>query len=128
MTRLEMERVNCLLIDIDASAINQATTLNALIDNQNVSLIALRHGHKICVYLNQCPHQGRRLDYAPGQFLSKDGQLICAAHGASFAMESGLCLQGPCRGESLQRFECEINGNQLWVLLPADVELKHQID
>ena len=128
MTRLEMERVNCLLIDIDASAINQATTLNALIDNQNVSLIALRHGHKICVYLNQCPHQGRRLDYAPGQFLSKDGQLICAAHGASFAMESGLCLQGPCRGESLQAFDCEIKGNQLRIFLSTDSGLKHQID
>ena len=51
---------------------------------------------------NVCPHQGRRLDYAPGQFLLDGANLVCAAHGASFRRADGLCVAGPCRGESLQ--------------------------
>ena len=54
---------------------------------------------------NCCPHQGRRLDYAPGRFLIDKGQLVCAAHGAVFRLEDGLCVGGPCRGEHLARIE-----------------------
>lgn len=54
-------------------------------------------------WLNVCPHAGRRLDYAPGRFLrGKTGELVCAAHGASFALEDGVCVAGPCRGQSLR--------------------------
>jgi nitrite reductase/ring-hydroxylating ferredoxin subunit len=52
---------------------------------------------------NCCPHQGRRLDYAPGKFLIFKEQLVCAAHGATFELEEGLCVGGPCRGEHLTR-------------------------
>ena len=46
---------------------------------------------------------GRRLDWAPGQFLKTgDGLLVCAAHGASFELARGECVAGPCRGESLR--------------------------
>ncbi|MCR6495499.1 Rieske (2Fe-2S) protein [Thermomonas sp. S9] len=54
-------------------------------------------------WLNVCPHAGRRLDYAPGMFLrSKAGELVCAVHGATFTLEDGRCVAGPCRGESLR--------------------------
>ena len=51
---------------------------------------------------NVCPHQGRRLDYAPGKFLLDGANLVCAADCASFRRADGLCVAGPCRGESLQ--------------------------
>lgn len=52
---------------------------------------------------NVCPHAGRRLDYAPGLFLrGKTGELVCAVHGAGFALDDGRCVAGPCRGESLR--------------------------
>jgi nitrite reductase/ring-hydroxylating ferredoxin subunit len=54
-------------------------------------------------WLNCCPHQGRRLDYVPGKFLIHKEQLVCAAHGASFDLEEGLCVGGPCRGEHLTK-------------------------
>ena len=81
---------------------------NVLISNQDTAVIVIRINADVFVYLNQCPHQGRRLDYAPGKFLYKNGALICAAHGASFEMRSGLCQQGPCRGESLQSLGSEV--------------------
>jgi nitrite reductase/ring-hydroxylating ferredoxin subunit len=59
-------------------------------------LIVLRRGERVFAYHNECPHAGRNLDYAPGKFLISDGRLICAAHGATFAVETGACLGGPC--------------------------------
>lgn len=60
-------------------------------------LILLRRGDRVFAYHNECPHAGRNLDYAPGRFLVRDGRLICAAHGATFAVDTGACLGGPCR-------------------------------
>ena len=67
----------------------------------------------IQAWRNCCPHQGRRLDYAPGRFLIDRGQLVCAAHGAVFRLEDGLCVGGPCRGEHLERVELEVVGDAL---------------
>lgn len=61
-------------------------------------LIVLRRGEQAWAYHNECPHAGRPLDYAPGRFLVSKGRLICAVHGATFAVESGSCLGGPARG------------------------------
>jgi nitrite reductase/ring-hydroxylating ferredoxin subunit len=67
------------------------------------SLILHRSGDTVRAWLNICPHAGRRLDWAPGKFLlSKDGLLVCAAHGASFELSAGSCVAGPCRGDALR--------------------------
>jgi len=60
-------------------------------------LIVLRQGERAFAYHNECPHAGRNLDYAPGRFLVRDGRITCAVHGATFAVDSGACLGGPCR-------------------------------
>lgn len=53
-------------------------------------------------FRNVCPHQGRALDFAPGEFLfSASGLLVCPHHGASFDPLDGRCTDGPCRGASL---------------------------
>ncbi len=63
-----------------------------------------------------CPHAGRRLDWSPGQFLkSREGQLVCAAHGASFELENGLCVAGPCRGDALRAVPVEVRDGQVWL-------------
>jgi nitrite reductase/ring-hydroxylating ferredoxin subunit len=59
----------------------------------------------LVAWRNACPHQGRRLDYAPGRFLIDRGQLVCAAHGAVFRLDDGECTGGPCRGEHLARVQ-----------------------
>lgn len=59
-------------------------------------LIVLRQGERVFAYHNECPHAGRRLDYAPGRFLVSEGRIVCAAHGATFRVDSGACLGGPC--------------------------------
>ncbi|WP_290885537.1 Rieske (2Fe-2S) protein [Arenimonas sp.] len=71
------------------------------IDGEPQSLVLRRHGDVLKAWLNVCPHAGRRLDWAPGRFLVDQGRLVCAAHGASFEMERGECVAGPCKGASL---------------------------
>jgi len=73
------------------------------IDGDAASLIVTRVAGCVHAFRNVCPHAGRRLDWAPGAFLIDRGRLVCAAHGASFDMASGLCVAGPCKGASLTR-------------------------
>ncbi|MGF6710500.1 nitrite reductase/ring-hydroxylating ferredoxin subunit [Luteibacter sp. W1I16] len=89
----------CLLADIpDGNAVE----IETLVDGEVESLLVYRHGDEARAYFNVCPHAGRRLDYAPGKFLVRAGQIICAAHGATFTAESGDCTAGPCRGDRLR--------------------------
>src|SRR3546814_11854715 len=68
---------------------------------EDAALILTRVAGRVQAFRNICPHAGRRLDWAPGAFLIDQGRLVCAAHGASFDMASGLCVAGPCKGASL---------------------------
>jgi nitrite reductase/ring-hydroxylating ferredoxin subunit len=87
-----------------------------------VGLFALRHGARVLVYVNSCPHLGISLDWAPDRFLSNDGsRIVCATHGAEFTIEDGECLRGPCFGERLEQVPVELKDGA--VLVPADAGL-----
>lgn len=78
-------------------------------------LILMRSGNEVRAWLNTCPHTGRRMDYAPGLFLLKDARLTCAVHGATFALaQNGLCIGGPCRGESLAPVALRLENGEVW--------------
>ena len=80
------------------------------------SIIVCKTDDGYAAYLNVCPHVGRRLDWAPGQFLvSAEKLLVCAAHGASFEMAKGECLAGPCRGESLLPVPIRVEGDYIYL-------------
>jgi nitrite reductase/ring-hydroxylating ferredoxin subunit len=80
-------------------------------------LIAIRLADCVMVYLNACPHLGVPLDWLPGKFMSADGRhLVCATHGAEFRPADGLCVRGPCRGDSLTPVLCEVRDGVVRVL------------
>lgn len=80
----------------------EPVAVEATLDGEAESLILFREGDAVRAWRNICPHAGRPLDWSPGRFLrSKDGLLVCAAHGASFELGQGECVAGPCRGQSL---------------------------
>lgn len=90
--------------------------VEAMIDGDAESLILYRLGDEVRAWLNVCPHAGRRLDWAPGQFLkSKDGHLVCAAHGASFELDRGDCIAGPCRGDALRAVQVQVRDGEVWL-------------
>ena len=97
-------RVPAVLANVQELALDSVQEREACIDGETESLILYRDAAgDVRGWLNICPHAGRRLDWSPGQFLrSKQGELVCAVHGATFALPEGLCVAGPCRGESLR--------------------------
>lgn len=58
-------------------------------------VVVLRRGDAVYAYYNVCGHLGRNLDYLPGKFLIDKGCIVCAAHGATFDIETGTCRSGP---------------------------------
>jgi len=92
-----------------------ATAVDAVLADGEESLILMRQDAKVFAYRNICPHAGRQLDYAPGQFLLNKGTLICAVHGASFDQSNGLCIAGPCKGESLRSVAVCVQGDEIFL-------------
>lgn len=104
------------LISLDRLADGTFAEAGADLDGDMEPLILYRDGDQVRAWVNICPHAGRQLDWAPGQFLkSKDGLLVCAAHGASFELHGGECVAGPCRGESLRAVGVEVRDGAVWL-------------
>lgn len=102
------------MIAFDAIEDGGFAEIEALVNGDAESLIVYRDGQQVRAWLNVCPHAGRRLDWAPGKFLkSRDGHLVCAAHGASFELIHGDCVAGPCRGDALRVVAVEVRDGQV---------------
>jgi nitrite reductase/ring-hydroxylating ferredoxin subunit len=77
----------------------------------------------VAAYVNYCPHAGHPLNLRPHRFLTPDGNLIlCSSHGALFARDNGLCIAGPCQGQSLKAIPIELAHG--YVLLGAGVDVE----
>jgi nitrite reductase/ring-hydroxylating ferredoxin subunit len=75
------------------------------------AVFAVRRGDRAFVYINECPHAGAELEFAQDRFLSADGRrIICFAHNAQFAVETGACVSGPCAGQRLRAVPSRIVG------------------
>lgn len=86
-------------------------------DQKLVSIMLKKEDSGYLAYENLCPHQGRRLDYIQGEFLlDDDAQIICPAHGAVFAPQSGECMSGPCKGQSLKPVELQIENDEVFAI------------
>lgn len=60
-------------------------------------------------FINRCPHTGVNLEWQQDRFLDMDNTFIqCATHDALFETGTGLCIAGPCVGQSLQPVAIEI--------------------
>ena len=100
----EVDITHVALLRVESVALDGLREIEAVLDGDAESVIVHRDAAgRVRAWLNVCPHAGRRLDWAPGEFLrSKDGLLVCAVHGASFELAAGECVAGPCRGERLR--------------------------
>lgn len=87
-----------------------------------IGLMAIRRGNEVFVYVNSCPHIGTPLDWTPDRFLARDGRtIVCATHGAQFRIDDGVCISGPCIGDSLEAVPTEIREGTVYV--PKDAGL-----
>lgn len=77
-------------------------------------LFAVKKNDQIYLYKNACPHLGIQLEWQADQFLDSEQQHIqCCMHGALFNIKDGLCIFGPCQGESLESLPYQIVDDQL---------------
>lgn len=66
-------------------------------------IFVVRWGRQVFGYVNKCPHDGVNLDWERHQFLDPNGiRIMCGKHGALFELGTGMCVEGPCKGRSLQ--------------------------
>ena len=81
--------------------------------------LVVNHEGRYHAYVNRCPHAGTPLDLWPNEFWTEDGRyLICATHGAIFAPDTGVCVEGPCPGARLERLAVSLDGDAVVVSRP----------
>ena len=69
----------------------------------------------IYAYLNTCRHQAQTLDFGDGHFFDEAfDALVCCHHGARYAPETGVCVDGPCKGSRLTPLILHQRGDGLW--------------
>jgi nitrite reductase/ring-hydroxylating ferredoxin subunit len=80
-------------------------------------IVVVRWGKQVFGYLNKCPHDGVNLDWERNQFFDPNGiRLMCGKHGAMFELGTGMCVDGPCKGRSLQPVAVAVIENDICVL------------
>ncbi len=86
-------------------------------DNGEAALFAVRQFDQVFVYRNICPHIGTPLNWLEDQFLDSENRFIqCASHGALFEIDTGLCVAGPCSGQSLQAVPHELRDGCIFII------------
>ncbi len=80
----------------------------------------VRQGDEVFAYQNFCMHVGHPLNWQPDEFLNQDGSLIvCASHGALYAIDTGVCVSGPCPGKELRSVDVELRDGNIVVRGPT---------
>jgi nitrite reductase/ring-hydroxylating ferredoxin subunit len=75
---------------------------------------------KYIAYRNACPHYDVPLNHIPGKIFTSDNQFfLCMTHYARFDKGSGLCIDGPCVGDSLEKIPLRQDADSLLI---GDVE------
>ena len=75
----------------------------AEVNGRRQAVLAVRHDETVHVYVNSCPHIGAPLDFTPGRFLNVEKtHILCTNHMALFRFADGVCVSGPCLGDSLE--------------------------
>ena len=82
------------------------------IGEQNI--IVVRQGSSVYAYHNSCPHTGVNLEWLADHFLDDSQQYLqCATQGALFRIEDGVCVAGPCAGESLTAIRVKLDNSTI---------------
>lgn len=74
------------------------------------AIVLTRRGGAVFAYENRCAHAEYSLQRDDGSVTVQQGRfLVCAVHGASYAMETGACAGGPCNGKGLKRIAVAVS-------------------
>ncbi|PSP64346.1 (2Fe-2S)-binding protein [Halobacteriales archaeon QH_8_64_26] len=84
-------------------------------DDDQREAILLRTGTGVACWLNYCRHfTDVRLDKGSGA-PTREGEVVCANHGAMFDRDSGLCTFGPCKGAYLNGIDVVVENGEVYL-------------
>lgn len=84
-------------------------------DGENEEAILVRLEDGIAGWLNYCQHFTHiRLDKGSGAPV-RNGEVVCANHGAMFEKDTGLCTYGPCEGAYLNSIEVDVRDGEVYL-------------
>jgi len=90
-------------------------------DDECEEAILVTGGDEVRCWRNYCQHLTHiRLDKGSG-VPTRNGELVCANHGAMFETDSGYCTFGPCEGAYLDAIEIRVEDGSV-VLADDDYE------
>jgi nitrite reductase/ring-hydroxylating ferredoxin subunit len=85
-----------------------------------VDCFLINYQGKFRAYVNRCRHMTTPLDFVRYQFMTEDGRhLVCMTHGALYEPETGLCVDGPCKGLALHQLPVHVDGGEVLVACPS---------
>ena len=94
-----MTEVLCRLSDLDATGAKEIIRTEGSI---RAAIFVIRYKGRVYAYVNSCPHVRLPLNWNDDVFFDAGGQyILCGNHAARFEAATGLCLRGPCKGQSL---------------------------
>jgi nitrite reductase/ring-hydroxylating ferredoxin subunit len=84
-----------------------------------IDAFLINHRGNFFAYVNRCRHMTTPLDFIRDEFLSEDRRhLMCYTLGALYEPHTGLCVAGPCKGESLFRLPLQVDRGEVLVDCP----------
>jgi nitrite reductase/ring-hydroxylating ferredoxin subunit len=93
------------------------------------SVLAVRQGTRIHVWRDACPHFGDTpMAWRKDAYLNAARtRIVCAAHGAEFDIETGVCTLGPCLGQALQKLAFVVTDENNIYIAPQGDGDKHDL-
>jgi nitrite reductase/ring-hydroxylating ferredoxin subunit len=84
------------------------------------TVIVVRKSGRFHAWRDACPHFGDTpMAWRKDAYLNGDAsRIVCAAHGAQFDIESGVCTLGPCFGQALEAVAIVVTPEQEIYITP----------
>jgi len=83
------------------------------------TVFVVKKGERVFAYRDACPHYegATTLPWRKDAYLDSTAEfIVCAAHGAEFEVETGLCVRGPCKGDVLTSVPLSIASDGIIVI------------
>ena len=111
---LSLVRAGEKICSTDTLSDGSSLKFHVLEGERPIEAFLIRFDGEYYAYKNRCAHLALTLDLDDNDFFTIDFRgLICKTHGAVYLPDDGLCIGGPCLGESLEAIQIEVRENSV---------------
>ncbi|WP_299333031.1 Rieske (2Fe-2S) protein [Haloplanus sp.] len=112
---MDSDRRIAAVSDVPADTTFLFTVRDVDTDERREALLVRTPDEEVRGWLNYCRHLlDVRLDKGSGAPM-RDGEVVCANHGAYFETDTGLCTFGPCEGAVLESVAVRVDGGDVYL-------------